>query len=171
MVSQSLSYGEYFDRHDVYPKSDLSGKFLGDGFSLCDQTVSFLLERVVSEFVSFVDTVAGNVCQTKHLCVRVSVQHQAHRRTDVQRWQVRCGRSVTGFRPDRVAFSGVLPVTVGMLSFGKFHITLGFVRLDYGDCGLVGPRNWFVCKNPSRLGDPRASGELGGVGLVAARQA
>ena len=67
----------------------------------------------------------------------------------------------TVFRPDRVAFSGVLPVTVGMLSFGEFHITLGFVRLDYGDCGLVGPRNWFVCKNPSRLGDPCASGELG----------
>ena len=162
MVSQSLSYGEYFDRHDVYPKSDLSGKFLGDGFSLCDQTGSFLLERVVFEFVSSVDAVAGNVCgQTKHFCVRVSVQHQAHRRTDVQRWRVRCGRSVSGFRPDRVAFSGVLSVTVGMLSFGKFHIALGFVRWDFGDCGLVGPHNWFVCKNPSRLGDPCASGELG----------
>ena len=131
------------------------------GFPLCGQSGSFSLVRVVFEFVSSFDTVAGNVCQTKHICVRFFVQHQAHRRTDVQRWRVRCGRSVTVFRPDRVAFSGVFPVTVGMLSFGEFHITLGFVRLDYGDCGLIGPRKWFVCKNPSRLGDPCASGELG----------
>ena len=120
-------------------------------------------EELFFEFVSSVDTVAGNVSQTKHFCVCVSVQHQAHLRTDVQRWRVRCGRSVTVFRPDRVAFSGVLPVTVGMLSFGEFHITLGFVRLDYGDCGLVARVIGFVCKNPSRLGDPCASGELGNV--------
>ena len=60
------------------------------------------------------------------------------------------------FKPDRVALSGVFPVTVGMLSFGEFHITLGFVRLVYGDCGLTGPRKGFVCKNLSRL----ASGEV-----------
>ena len=101
-------------------------------FPLCDLTGSFLLKGVVFEFVSIVDADTGNVFgQAKHFCVRVSVQLQAHRRTDVQRWRVRCGRSVTGLRPDRVAFSSVLSVAVGMLRVGKFHISFGFRVLEF----------------------------------------
>ena len=45
MVSQLLSYGEDSDRHDVYPKPDLNGNFLGYGFPLCDQTGFFLVGK------------------------------------------------------------------------------------------------------------------------------
>ena len=160
MVPQLLPYGGDSDHHNVYPVPDLNGNFLGYGFSLCDRTGSFSLVRVVFKFASSFGTAAGKTCQTKHICVCVFVQHQAYRRTDLQRWRLHCGSNITVFKPDRVALSGVFPVTVGMLSFGEFHITLGFVRLDYGDCGLTGPRKWVVCKNLSRLGDPCASGEL-----------
>uniref|UniRef100_A0A7S1F7N6 PA14 domain-containing protein n=1 Tax=Noctiluca scintillans TaxID=2966 RepID=A0A7S1F7N6_NOCSC len=51
----------YPDRHDVYPKPDLDGHFLGDGLPLCDQTGSFLSKGASFEFVSVVDAVAGNV--------------------------------------------------------------------------------------------------------------
>ena len=53
MVSQSLSYGEYSDRHDVYPKTDLNGNSLGYGFPLCDRTGSFLLESFLFKGVAF----------------------------------------------------------------------------------------------------------------------
>ena len=53
MVSQLLSYGEDSDRHDVYPKPDLNGNFLGYGFPLCDQTGSFLLTSFLFKGVAF----------------------------------------------------------------------------------------------------------------------